>query len=182
MLRKSLLLSIVFLGSTGPVFALQNGKSNTSDTVVILKPTPIEEEAGKYITQNLLQSHFRKVTPGDSLSQQIFNRYLENLDGTKSYFVASEVESLKKFYGSRIDSEFLAGKANAGFAVYNFFLKRAKEKMRFMKAAADTIHFNFSVPETIDLDRKTDPWPADRKQLVDVWKKELKYQWLNLKY
>ncbi len=182
MLRKSLLLSIVFLGSTGPVFALQNGKSNTSDTVVILKPTPIEEEAGKYITQNLLQSHFRKVTPGDSLSQQIFNRYLENLDGTKSYFVASEVESLKKFYGSRIDSEFLAGKANAGFAVYNFLLKRAKEKMRFMKAAADTIHFNFSVPETIDLDRKTDPWPADRKQLVDVWKKELKYQWLNLKY
>ncbi len=164
------------------MFALQNGKSNTSDTVVILKPTPIEEEAGKYITQNLLQSHFRKVTPGDSLSQQIFNRYLENLDGTKSYFVASEVESLKKFYGSRIDSEFLAGKANAGFAVYNFFLKRAKEKMRFMKAAADTIHFNFSVPETIDLDRKTDPWPADRKQLVDVWKKELKYQWLNLKY
>ena len=54
--------------------------------------------------------------------------------------------------------------------------------MRFMRAAADTIHFNFSVPETIDLDRKSDPWPADRRQLYDLWKKELKYQWLNLKY
>jgi carboxyl-terminal processing protease len=83
---------------------------------------------------------------------------------------------------ARIDKEFLAGKATSGFGIYNFFLKRAKEKMRFMKAAADTIHFNFSAPETIDLDRKTDPWPADRRQLYDLWKKELKYQWLNLKY
>jgi carboxyl-terminal processing protease len=67
----------------------------------MFKPTEAEEEAGKYITQNLLLNHFRKVSVNDSLSQQIFNRYLENLDGTKSYFVASEVESLKKIYGSQ---------------------------------------------------------------------------------
>ena len=85
-------------------------------------------------------------------------------------------------YGTRIDDEFLSGKANAGFAVYNFFLNRAREKMRFMKAVADTVHFSFSLPETLDLDRKADVWPADRKQLVELWKKELKYQWLNLKF
>ena len=116
------------------------------------------------------------------LFRSIFNRYLENLDGNRSFFVASEVESLRKIYGTHLDVEFLTGKANAGFGVYNFFLKRAKEKMRFMKAAADTIHFNFSTPETLDLERKNDPWPADRRQLTDLWKKELKYQWLNLKY
>ena len=182
MFRKSLLLTIVLLGSTEFVFASSALKSASADTVIMFKPTEAEEEAGKYITQNLLLNHFRKVSVNDSLSQQIFNRYLENLDGARSYFVASEVESLKKIYGSRIDKEFLAGKATSGFGIYNFFLKRAKEKMRFMRAAADTIHFNFSAPETIDLDRKTDPWPADRRQLYDLWKKELKYQWLNLKY
>jgi len=182
MFRKSLLLTFVLLGSTESVFAASSLKSATADTVIMFKPTEAEEEAGKYITQNLLMNHFRKVSVNDSLSHQIFNRYLDNLDGAKSYFVASEVESLKKIYGSRIDKEFLAGKATSGFGIYNFFLKRAKEKMRFMKATADTIHFNFSAPETIDLDRKTDPWPADRRQLYDLWKKELKYQWLNLKY
>ncbi|MEI6757699.1 MAG: tail-specific protease [Chlorobium sp.] len=182
MLRKSLFVVIITLGSVSPLFAGNSGTVAPAVTVVTLKPTAAEEEAGKYISQYLLQNHYRRVSVNDSLSQQIFNRYIDNLDGSKSYFVASEVEALRKMYGTRIDEEFLSGKANSGFAVYNFFLKRAKEKMRFMKAAADTAHFNFSIPETLDLDRKADPWPADRRQLSDLWKKELKYQWLNLKY
>jgi carboxyl-terminal processing protease len=182
MLRKNLLLIIVALGSTVSVFAVNVGHSAPAVTVVTLRPTAAEEDACKYISQYLLRNHYRKIVVNDSLSQQIINRYIDNLDGSKSYFVASEVESIRHVYGNRIDDEFLAGKANAGFGVYNFFLKRAKEKMRYMKATADTVRFNFAAPETLDLDRKADPWPADRRQLAELWKKELKYQWLNLKY
>ena len=123
MFRKSLLLTIVLLGSTEQVFAFNTVKSALAEPVITLKPTSAEEEAGKYITQNLLQNHYRKVSVNDSLSKQIFNRYLENLDGNRSFFVASEVESLRKIYGTHLDAEFLTGKANAGFGVYNFFLK-----------------------------------------------------------
>ena len=182
MLRKNLLLMIAALGSTVPVFAIYAGTSSPAVQVVTLRPTAAEEEASKYLSQYLLQNHYRKISVNDSLSQQILNRYIDNLDGSKSYFVASEVESIRHVYGNRIDDEFLAGKVNAGFGVYNFFLKRAKEKMRYMRATADTVRFNFSTPETLDLDRKADLWPADRRQLYDLWKKELKYQWLNLKY
>ncbi|TLU84873.1 MAG: tail-specific protease [Chlorobium sp.] len=182
MYRKSLLLIIIVLGSNVPLCANNIVKSAPSLTVVTFRPTAANEEAGKYITKTLLQSHYRKISVNDSLSQQIFNRFIDNLDGSKSYFVASEVESLRKIFGNRLDDDFLAGKSNSGFGIYNFFLKRAKEKMRFMKATADTVRFNFSTPETLDLDRKTDPWPADRLQLTDLWKKELKYQWINLKY
>ncbi len=181
MSRKSLLLITVFLGSAVPVFAVNAAKSVPAVTVT-LRPTAAEEEAGKYISQSLLQKHYRKISVNDSLAQQIFNRYIDNLDGSKSYFVASEIESLRKFYGSRMESELLAGKSDAGFGIYNFFLKRAKEKMRYMKATVDTVRFNFSIPETLDLDRKTDPWLTDRRQLTDLWKKELKYQWINQKY
>ena len=182
MLRKNLLLMIAALGSTVPVFAIYAGTSSPAVQVVTLRPTGAEEEASKYLSQYLLQNHYRKISVNDSLSQQILNRYIDNLDGSKSYFVASEVESIRHVYGNRIGGEFLAGKANAGFGVYNFFLKRAKEKMRYMKATADTVRFNFSIPETLDLDRKADSWPADRRELNELWKKELKYQWLNLKY
>jgi carboxyl-terminal processing protease len=182
MLIKNLLLMIAALGSTVPVFAINVKTASPTVPVVTLRPTATEEEAGKYLSQYLLQNHYRKISVNDSLSQQILNRYIDNLDGSKSYFVASEVESIRHIFGNRIDDEFLAGKATAGFGVYNFFLKRAKEKMRYMKATADTVRFNFSTPETLDLDRKADPWPADRRQLTELWKKELKYQWLNLKY
>ncbi|MBV5304310.1 MAG: carboxy terminal-processing peptidase [Chlorobium sp.] len=182
MCRKSLLLIVVLLGSTVSVYAKNAEKFSQTLAVVTLVPTSAQEEAGKYISQSLQQNHYRKISVNDSLSQQILNRYIDNLDGSKSYFVASEVESLHKIYGNRLDDEFLAGKSTSGFAIYNFFLKRAKEKMRFMRATVDTVQFNFTTSEALDLDRKSDLWPADRHQLADLWRKELKYQWLNLKY
>ncbi len=182
MIRRTLLLIILALGSTFPLIAGNIGKPSADPAVITLKPTALETEACKYISQYLLQNHYRKVAVNDSLSLQIFNRYIDNLDGSKSYFVASDIERLRQMYGNKIDDEFIAGKATAGFDIYNLFLKRAKEKMRYMKAAADTVHLNFSTPETLDLDRKADFWPVDKEQLTDLWRKELKYQWLNLKY
>jgi len=182
MLRKSLFVFIVTFGCSSPLFAGKTGQVTTTSAIMPLMPTKSEEEAGSYISQYLQQNHYRKVPVNDSLSQQIFNRYIDHLDESRSYFVASEVESLRKIYGIRMDDDFLDGKPTAGFGIYNFFLKRAREKMRFMKAVADTVHFNFATAETLDLDRKSDPWPADRRQLTELWKKELKYQWLNLKY
>ncbi|MEI8032511.1 MAG: carboxy terminal-processing peptidase [Chlorobiaceae bacterium] len=181
MFRKSLLVVFLLLCGTQPLLSAPSRQAAAS-AAVTLRPTEAEEDAAKYLSQSLLQNHYRKIPVNDSLSQQIFKRYIDNLDGSRSYFVASEVESLRRLYANRLDDEFLAGKTNAGFAIYNFFLKRAKEKMRFMKAAADTIRFNFAKPEMYDLDRKLDPWPADRQQLMALWKTELKYQWLNLKY
>ncbi|MEI7787638.1 MAG: carboxy terminal-processing peptidase [Chlorobiaceae bacterium] len=182
MLKKSFFLLLLVLGCAIPVVTVYSKTAAHVNTVITLKPTSAEEEACVYISQHLLQKHFRKVSPNDSLSQQIFNRYLDNLDHNKNYFLASDIESLRKSYGTRIAAELREGKADAGFAIYNLFLRRAKEKMLFMRAVADSVHLNFSTPETLDLERKADPWPADRKQLTDLWKKELKYQWLNLTY
>jgi len=181
-IKKGLIVVFVSLGCTASAIGKNTTPLRPAVAVVPLKPTETQQAAGKYVTQYLLKNHYRKVPVNDSLSQQIFQRYLEHLDGSKSYFLAGEVSSLKKFYGNRIDDEFLQGKTTSGFTVYNQFLRRAKEKMRFMKATADTVRFDFTRQESLDLDRKNDPWPADRKQLQALWKKELKYQWLNMKY
>lgn len=182
MLGKSLFCFVVALGISLQLRAANPQERASAQTVTLLKPTAEEKEAGRVISQYLMQKHYRKVSVNDSLSQQIFSRFIDNLDGSKSYFLASDIERLRKSYGNTIDDEFLAGSAHAGFDIYNLFLQRAKEKMRYMKALADKVHLNLSVPETLDLDRKSDPWPLDRSQLTALWNKELKYQWLNLKY
>ncbi len=169
-------------GSVSPLFAKNSRESVVVRGVTTLRPTIAERDACNSLNKYLQQNHYRKVSVNDSLSQQIFNRYIDNLDGSKSYFLASDIEQLRTRYGNTIDDEFLAGKATAGFDIYNLFLKRAREKMRTLKAEADTVHLDFSSPETLDLDRKNDPWPANLRQLADLWRKELKYQWLNLKY
>jgi carboxyl-terminal processing protease len=150
---------------------------------VLLKPTPNQEEAARYIAQYLLQNHYRKVPVNDSLAQQIFKRYLDNLDNNRSYFTAPEVEKLRQEVGIHLDDDFVSGNPAGGFAIYNQFLKRAREKMAYMKSALVTARFDFTAPETLELERsKTAPWPADQAALHDLWRKELKYQYLNMKY
>ncbi|RXK85183.1 tail-specific protease [Chlorobaculum sp. 24CR] len=149
----------------------------------MLKPAPTQEEASRYIAQYLLQNHYRKVPVNDSLAQQIFKRYLDNLDNNRSYFTAPEVEKLRQEVGVRLDDDFVSGNPAGGFAIYNQFLKRAREKMAYMKTALEKTTFNFSTPETLELERsKTAPWPADQAELHDLWRKELKYQYLSTKY
>ena len=182
MLKKSLFVLAVFMVCAFPVPAGTAATSSSIKATTTLKPTAAEEEACKYITQYLQHNHYRKVSVNDSLSTEIFNRYIDNLDASRSYFLASDIESLRKDYGTRMDDEFLAGQADAGFAIYNRFLGRAKEKMLFMGAAIDTAHFNFAAPDTLALELKGQKWPSSATTLTDRWKKELKYQWLNLKY
>ena len=181
-IRKSLIVVIVSLGCTAPSLAKNTVPVRPATAVVPLRPTETQLAAGRYVTQYLQKNHYRKVPVNDSLSQQIFRRYIEHLDGSKSYFLAGEVAALRKAYGNRLDNEFLEGRSTTGFAIYNQFLRRSREKMRFMKATVDTVRFDFTRPESLDLDRKNDPWPADWGQLRALWKKELKYQWLSMKY
>ena len=162
MLRRSLFLFMMASGSVTPLFARNIVDPASSKIATLLKPTAAQKEAVNYISKYLLQNHYRKVSVNDSLSQEIFIRYINNLDGSKSYFMASDVERIRTMYGSKIDDEFLAGKATAGFDIYNLFLKRARQKMRYMRSAADTVRLDFSSQETLDLDRKSDPWPASR--------------------
>lgn len=149
----------------------------------LLKPTSEQEEASRHLAQYLLQNHYRKVPLNDSLSQQIFNRFLDNIDSNRSYFTAYDVEKLRKEVGDRLDDDFITGNPAGGFAIYNRFLQRARQKMAFMIRTLESATFDFTKPETLDLDRsKTSAWPANLTALQDHWRQELKYQYLNMKF
>lgn len=181
-IRKGLIVVIVSLGCSAQTFGRNPFPFKPAVAVVPLRPTETQLAAGRYVTQYLQKNHYRRVAVNDSLSQQIFRRYIDNLDGSKSHFLSGEVAALRTAYGNRLDNELLEGRSTAGFAIYNQFLRRSREKMRFMKATVDTVRFDFTRPESLDLDRKNDPWPADFRQLRALWRKELKYQWLSMKY
>lgn len=54
--------------------------------------------------------------------------------------------------------------------------------MKFMISLLDTVRFDYSVRETLDLKRDDAPWSADQKELHRLWRQEVKYQLLNMKY
>ena len=183
MLRKSIFFFfLALLGFVVSVYAENPRMATPVRSRRTLTPTPKQMVACKNITQYLLQKSFRKFATKDSLSLEIFNRYLTNLDGEKNLFVATEVDSLRKIYGTRILDQCLAGNVNAGFAIYNLFLRRTKEKIHFMHNSLAQSNLNFSTQETLDRDHKNGFWSADRSELSGHWTKEFKYWWLNFLY
>lgn len=179
-LFKSTLFIILLLGCVVPFFSARSETPSPGHFKDTLQPTSEEEDACRYISQFLLQHHYRKIVAKDSLSEEILNRYLSNLDPDKTLFLASEVDSLKRIHGSRILDENLAGDISAGFSGYNLFLKRSKEKINFMHDAIGKATVNFSNPDFLTLNRIHDLWPASRSELNNLWIREFKYRCLNL--
>ncbi len=181
-LRKCGLLVTMLVACALPFFSAWAKTSGIGTASAVLKATPLQEESERYIKQDLLRYHFRKVSLDDSLSQEILSRFLDQLDETKTYFTAPQIEAFRAEIGNDLDNQFRAGKVDAGFRVYNTFLQQAKQKMQFIIAQLDTARFNFNLEESIDLKRKEAAWPAGMEELRNLWRKEAKYQLLNLKY
>jgi len=182
MLKRLFSIVVFLLGGLTPLFALYSQTNKALQGVLALQPTVTEQNTCKYVTQYLMLNHLNKIAAKDSLSLAIMDRFLNNLDGSKSLFLTAEVDSLKNVYGNRIIDESLAGKVNAGLAIYNLFLNRSLEKINFMHDAIAVAHFDFSQPEIIVLDRKKEPWPSSHTQRSQLWLKELKYRWLSMSY
>ena len=64
-----------------------------NDTVTVIKPENHYQIENQFITSILTRYHFKEFEIDDSLSNMIFNRYLEALDNGKNYFLASDIES-----------------------------------------------------------------------------------------
>ncbi len=182
LIKYIFLVSVFLLALSLSVGVVQSKTVGFSSTDTVFRASPVQEEAERYLSRYLKQYHFRRVVVNDSLSQEILRRYLDQLDESRTYFLASHVEAFERDLGKGLDNEFLNGKADSGFRIYNDFLKQAKRKMRFMIAQLDTARFDFRIKETLDIKRKDAEWPADQEELYELWRKEVKYQLLNLKY
>ena len=95
-MKKFLLLLLPLLvGANFLFFRMQ-----TSDERKVkdgeLAPTDDQVKVGLLVTQIFSQYHYKKTRLDDSLSANIMEQYLKNLDYNKMYFLASDIEKFNK--------------------------------------------------------------------------------------
>jgi hypothetical protein len=71
--------------------------------VAALQPEPHFGYAERLVTRLLATSHYARRPLDDTLSGELFERYLEALDGTRSYFTAADISQLRGQYGTTLD-------------------------------------------------------------------------------
>ena len=102
------------------------------------------------------RSHFRQAPVNDPVSSLMLDRYLESLDPSRSYFLASDIAEFER-YRYQLDDAVTTGELEPAFAIFNRFQTRNRERMQF--ALAQLEHEpDLTIDEDFEFDRKDAPW------------------------
>lgn len=147
--------------------------------IPVLAPKPIHPRVEQIVTYLLSSQHYQKKQLDDSLSSQVFDNYLEILDGGKLYFLASDIASFEK-YRYHFDEYLKRGYVKPAYDIYNVFSKRFAERYAYIIRRLNQ-PFDFTIDEYFSTDRESRRWVQTPAQLDSLWRLRLKNEALNLK-
>jgi len=147
-----------------------------------LSPTREEAITTQQVMSNLLRGHYERKRLNNDLSSQVFDTLLDDLDSTRSYFLASDVKAFEPFR-YELDEALSRGNMEPAFTVFNRFQQRVSERLSFLLTELDknAKSYRYDVNESLNLDREDAPWAATTDDLNDLWRKRLKNSILNLR-
>ncbi len=142
-------------------------------------PEKQHREVSQLVTQLLSQSHYQKKKLNDSLSSEIFDRFLKKMDFNRLYFLESDIAQFES-HRYRMDNYLGSGQVKSAYNIFNIYQQRYAERLEYVYERLQT-PFDFTVDEYIELDRTEEPWARNRAELNEIWRKRLKHDALNLK-
>jgi len=165
-------------------------------TVVTVSPGRADEPTAEQVLQEALtpQTEHRFATRwatriinayhyGDkresSLSERMFDQYLDLLDNNRLYFTASDVDDLKR-YRPHLHESLRAENLEPAFDIFSRYLKRVNERSEYALSLLEQ-EFDFTIDEDYQYDRTELEWSTSAEALDEVWRKRVKNDWLLLK-
>lgn len=155
------------------------GMGATLDTAT-LKAKPVFGKEARVITYLLDNNHYRKIHFTDSLSSVVFDNYFKELDNSRIYFLASDIQSMEK-YRLKLDDLTRGENVGPAFEVFRIFRDRYRTRLKDVISNQVNQNFDYSSDEYYETDRDKAPWAASPDELNDIWRKIIKSQALNLK-
>ncbi len=175
-LTALIVLLAAFLAGTAPT------PVSSADAAAVaasgLEPTERQRRVSKLVSNVMERSHYRQSPINDPVSSLVLDRYLEALDGSRSYFLASDIAEFERFR-FQLDDAVLAGNIEPAFTIFNRFQTRNRERMEHALALLGT-EPDFAAEESFEFDRTKAPWATTNDELDEVWRKRVKNDALSL--
>ncbi|HEY6643762.1 carboxy terminal-processing peptidase [Povalibacter sp.] len=137
-----------------------------------LSPTERQRRVSKLVSNVIERSHYRQSPINDPVSSLVLDRFVEQLDGGRSYFLASDVAEFER-YRYQLDDAVVSGKLEPVFAIFNRFQVRNRERIAYALELLKT-EPDFSVDEYFEFDRAKAPWAKSPADLNEIWRQRVK--------
>jgi len=173
--RHALILSQMFFVATS--FAATSSV-NLND-IPQLKQETQHAKVAKRVSDLFSRSHYKYMPLDDALSEQVFDRYIEQLDFNRQIFMQSDIDKLKA-YQFMFDDNLKFGQLDPVYEIYQLNLTRRFERFTYALSLLDN-EIKFDTPEEYQFDRSEAPWAKDEQELNKLWQLRVKSDALTLK-
>ncbi|HEX5554065.1 MAG TPA: tail-specific protease, partial [Chitinophagaceae bacterium] len=166
---KIIIPAVLIAGAVG-VLAFETLKKES-------KITNKDELIVNMVGQVLEKWHYDPKMIDDNFSKEVFNKYIDDMDGEKKFLLQTDINYLKK-YETTIDEE-IKGQQSLDFLTDadSIFDVRLKQSEKIYPSILEK-PFDFNRQDSIQLDRDKLAFPADAAARRAVWYKMLKYRTL----
>mgnify|MGYP000919817219 CR=1 FL=1 len=131
----------------------------------------------QYLIGQVLSVHAQYNELDDELSKRILSNYIDTLDYGKYYFYQSDISEFSK-HEKHFDDYITIGDFRAVYEIFNVYKKRYDEAMEIFDELLKA-DYDFQVDETIITDRRNVPFAANKDDMRERWRKNIKLQLLN---
>ena len=170
---KPSLLFFSFLGIAGIVFFLNRFVPFSGN-----EPNPQKEaKLIQAILYGLNRYHFQPKQIDDKFSQDVYNLYLQNVDGGKRFYTQADIDQIS-IYQQQLDDQAKAG-------TFEFFnrsvelMEKAQTKTQGWYREILAKPIDFSKDESFETDGKKLAWAKNDAELRSRWEKWMKYEVLS---
>ena len=132
-------------------------------------------------TSILGKSQFAHHPLDAELAGKLLDLYLDALDGNRSLFLQSDIEEFAVHRASLAQATLSTGDTKAAHAIFARYLQRLEQKVAAQADLLRTTKFDFSGHDSYSLDRDNARWPADLAAARELWRQQLRAEYLQEK-
>ncbi|MGO1232731.1 MAG: carboxy terminal-processing peptidase [Marinobacter sp.] len=167
--------SAITLALLMPVFSGVQANVESPSVYEPVVPTVEQARANILIARQLQFTHFRNLGVSDELSGDVFEAYLDYLDGQRIYLTQQDIDALSNIR-SILGSALRTGQLQPAFQIYNLVQQRMIERLEFALDIIDkgVEELDFSADHEIRVDRSEASRKTDQAALDELWIKRIK--------
>jgi carboxyl-terminal processing protease len=143
-----------------------------------LAPTARDRMIARQVGALLEDAHYSQQRIDDTMSSRVLNKFLDSLDGQRSYFLASDIAEFET-YRLRFDDMIRTGDIEPAYWMFARYQQRTRERIEHALALLDQ-EPDFALSEYFEFDREGAAWPLNQAELDELWRKRVKNDAISL--
>ncbi len=185
-IKLSLLAALLgALAFTGCLSAQKDsGAAASNPPIAGMTPGPSDGSIAYWTARSLEQLHYSQQPLDSEMSKKFFDGYLEALDPNRENFLQSDVDEFAH-YRTNLDLFTTGGRERAdltpAYDIFQRYLERFEQHAAYAQDLLQHEKFKFTGDERISIDRRHAPYPKDLDEAKQLWRDQLRYQFLQEK-